>query len=95
MRGCTYDAEQDAILTATAPRPHNVASAQLDDGALLRTLTECVAQLSRQPLSVDMKREVEQAKLLLVAAEQESEQATGAGIETGAETGGGSMDMGH
>lgn len=31
----------------------------LDDGALLRTLTESVAHLERQPLSININKEIE------------------------------------
>lgn len=47
------------MLTSSAPSQSCCA---LDDGALLRTLTECVAHLERQPLSTNIKKDVEEAQ---------------------------------
>ena len=67
-RGCRYDAETDTFLTSGASL-HTPPT--LDDGMLLKTLTECVGQLERQPLSVNMNKEVEKAKQAL--ADQKAE----------------------
>ena len=68
-RGCSFDAEQEIFLVGDAsPLP---TSAGLDDGALLRTLTHSVAQLERQPLSINMNKEIEAAQAQIVLNQDE------------------------
>jgi hypothetical protein len=55
-RGCNYDSEQDIVLMGNVPTK---IVQGLDDGALLRTLTESVAHLERQPLSININKEIE------------------------------------
>ena len=64
-RGCTCDDEQkEVMLTSTAFAQHTPV---LDDGSLLQTLTSCVAQLERQPLTLDIKTEVENAQIKIIS----------------------------
>ncbi len=67
-RGCTYDAERDVILTSSTHRQKTAIV--FNNGDLLQTLTECVAQLERKPLSVNIKNEIENAKKRNAASEK-------------------------
>ena len=73
-KGCTYDAEQEIMLIGASVMPLTPPPV-LDDGMLLQTLTECVAQLERKTLSINMKKEIESAQKLVMEAE-EKEQST-------------------
>jgi hypothetical protein len=55
-RGCNYDSEQDIVLIGNVPTK---IVKGLDDGELLRTLTESVAHLERQPLSININKVIE------------------------------------
>ena len=66
-RGCTYNGDNDTLLTENASLQSNYA---IDDGILLQTLTDCVAQLERQPLSVNLQSEIELAQNEISAKEK-------------------------
>ena len=55
------------MLTENASLQSNYA---IDDGILLQTLTDCVAQLERQPLSVNLQSEIELAQNEISAKEK-------------------------
>lgn len=66
-RGCiSNNDEADTLRPGIMGKP-----AALNDGSLLQTLTQCVAELERQPLSIDMKKEIEQAQLQVVVEREE------------------------
>eukprot|EP00603_Paraphysomonas_imperforata_P003549 CAMPEP_0114415838 /NCGR_PEP_ID=MMETSP0103-20121206/2117_1 /TAXON_ID=37642 ORGANISM="Paraphysomonas imperforata, Strain PA2" /NCGR_SAMPLE_ID=MMETSP0103 /ASSEMBLY_ACC=CAM_ASM_000201 /LENGTH=244 /DNA_ID=CAMNT_0001584037 /DNA_START=53 /DNA_END=787 /DNA_ORIENTATION=- len=67
-RGCTYDSEQELFHVCNA----SVNNCAVDDGALLRTLTQTVAQLERQPLSININKEIESVQAQIVAEQEET-----------------------
>ena len=79
-RGCSCDDAQQPDIVRVARIADgigggggalSVSTTALDDGSLLQTLTKCVVQLESQPLSINMKSEIEKAQSQVAAEHEE------------------------